>query len=336
MSLGANDQAISVKGLTKRYGDSTVVDHVSFEIGRREIFSLMGPNGAGKTTIIRMLTTAASITDGSAAVAGKDVRTNPAAVRNVIGIVPQEMTLDNELKGIENLLLAAKLHHVKDATAKNRAQDLLKLVELEDSADKRVSTYSGGMKRRMQLITALIHEPQIIFLDEPTVGLDIQTRTKIWDYLKRLNREEELTIFMTTHYLEEADYLSNRIAIMDHGIIKVFGSPSELKQSLHGDILTIEVSDGADLTEFFKKNEGTSEVSRTANAYRMKVSKVEEVLPSIINGIAARGFRIKKTSFNEPTMDEVFLEVTGRSMRDAQEEMFVQKDQINGQKGDRK
>ena len=233
MPVSQDGPSVSVRQLTKRYGENTVVDHISFDIGQHEIFSLLGPNGAGKTTAIRMLTTAASITEGSALVAGRDIRTDPAAVGSAIGILPQ-MTLDNELKRDRNLMLAAKLHHVDDKTARERGRDLLQLVELEVFADKRVNTYSGGMKRRLQLITALIHEPQIIFLDEPTVGLDIQTRTRIWEYLQQLNRDKELTIFMTTHYLEEADHLSDRIAIMDHGAIKVSGSPSELKQSLRG------------------------------------------------------------------------------------------------------
>ncbi len=191
-----------------------------------------------------MLTTVASISDGGAAVAGHDLKQSPAAVRRSIGVVPQEVTLDNELKGIENLLLAAKLHHVPNSVARSRACDLLQLVELENFAEKRVGAYAGGMKRRLQLVTALIHKPEVLFMDEPTVGLDIQTRTSIWNYLKRLNKEEALTIFMTTHYLEEADYLADRIAIMDHGAIKVSGSPAELKENLHGDILALEVVNG--------------------------------------------------------------------------------------------
>ena len=315
----AKDWTISVKDLTKKYGSQTAVDHVSFEVGRGEIFSLLGPNGAGKTTTIKMLTTIASITEGSATVAGYDLKRNPGSVRSAIGIVPQEVTLDNELQGIENLLLAASLHHVPGRIARNRASELIKLVELEASASKRVSTYSGGMKRRLQLIIALIHKPEVLFLDEPTVGLDIQTRTRIWDYLQRLNKEDGLTIFMTTHYLEEADYLSHKVAIMDHGTIKVSGSPAELKESLHGDILTLKVTDGEDLTDFLKKIDGVVEVTRNGTAYRVKLPKVETALPAIFTGIAARGLEIKETSFSKPALDQVFLEVTGRSMRDAEE-----------------
>ena len=298
----------------------TAVDHVSLKVGEGDVFSLLGPNGAGKTTMISMLTTIAAIDEGSAMVAGKDVKSSPGEVRNCIGVLPQEVTLDNELKGIENLLFAAKLHHVPDNVAKSRAKELLHLVELDRSADKRVSTYSGGMKRRLQLISALIHEPKILFLDEPTVGLDIQTRTKIWDYIQRLNKQNKLTIFMTTHYLEEADYLSNNVAIMDQGSIKVSGSPAILKEGLQGDILTIELSDGStDLTDFLGRLDTVSSVTRSGSGYRLKLPKVETALPEIITGIASKGLKIKATSFTKPTLDQVFLEVTGRSMRDSED-----------------
>jgi ABC-2 type transport system ATP-binding protein len=312
---------IQVNSLTKRYRDVTAVDHVSLDVGEGEIFSLLGPNGAGKTTMINMLTTIVAVDEGNAVVAGHDVKTKPGDVRNCIGVLPQEVTLDGELKGIENLLFSAKLHHVPDNTAKSRTIELLKLVELENAADKRVSTYSGGMKRRLQLIAALIHEPKILFLDEPTVGLDIQTRTRIWDYIKHLNEQNKLTIFMTTHYLEEADYLSGKVAIMDHGIIKISGSPTELKESLHGDILTFEVAEGtSDLTDFLGGLDTVKDVTRSGTGYRLKLPNVETALPEIITGIASKGLKIKATSFSKPTLDQVFLEVTGRSMRDSQEQ----------------
>ncbi len=182
---------IEAADLTKTYPPSTrAVDGISFSVAEGETYGFLGPNGAGKTTTIRMLATLASMTKGSATVTGYDVRNSPAAVRGSIGMVPQEITLDNELKESENLLLAAKLHHAPSSEAWNRARELLQLVELEDAAEKRVSTYSRGMKRRLQLITALIHKPQVLFLDEPTLGLDIQTRIRIWDYLQQLIREE--------------------------------------------------------------------------------------------------------------------------------------------------
>jgi ABC-2 type transport system ATP-binding protein len=312
---------IEVDGLTKAYDPSTiVVDHVSFAVGEGEVFSLLGPNGAGKTTTIRMLTTLTAVTEGTAAVGGHDVKRDPKAVRGIIGVVPQDVTLDNELKGIENLLLAAKLQHVPDSAAKKRAMDLLELVELAGFSDKRVSTYSGGMKRRLQLIAALVHMPKILFLDEPTVGLDVQTRTKIWDYITRLNKEQGVTIFMTTHYLEEADRLSDVVAIMDRGTIKLEGTPGELKNTLHGDVLTITVADGGeDLTGFLKSIPQVTEVTRNAMSYRLKLPKVESALPEIITTVASKGLKITETSFTKPTLDQVFLEITGRSLRDADE-----------------
>jgi ABC-2 type transport system ATP-binding protein len=263
-----------------------------------------------------MLNTLASITEGKATVDGKDVSKNPASVRGVIGVVPQELTADDELKGIENLLLSARLHHVPRGEAHKRADDLLRLVDLENSAERRVKTYSGGMRRRLQLAIGLIHTPKILFLDEPTLGLDIQTRTKMWEYLSRLNREEGITIFMTTHYLEEADSLCRRIAILDHGVIKVSGSPSELKERLGGDILTIEISEGPDITDFLKGIPDVSDVSRRDQTYRIKLPKTEKALPAIVDGVTRKGLQIKEIAFTKPTLDQVFLEITGKSMRD--------------------
>ena len=182
-----------------------------------------------------------------------------------------------------------------------------------------MTTYSGGMKRRLQLVTALIHAPRVLFLDEPTVGLDIQTRTRIWDYIQQLNRDQGLTIFMTTHYLEEADQLSDTVAIMDHGTVKVSGTPVELKELVHGDVLTVAVEDGGeDLTEFLRAFPNVTEVTRSRDSYRMKLPNVESALPAIITAIASQDLRIRETSFTKPTLDQVFLEVTGRSMRDAE------------------
>jgi len=313
-------KAIEAQGLTKVFPPSLrAVDGVSFAVNEGEIFGFLGPNGAGKTTTMRILCTLASVTEGKALVAGHDVSEDSAAVRDSIGVVPQEMTLDNELKGIENLMLSARLHHVPKATALERSRDLLHLVELEAASQRPVKTYSGGMKRRLQLITALIHQPKVLFLDEPTAGLDIQTRTRLWDYLRRLNRDG-LTIFLTTHYLEEADLLSHQVAIMDHGRIVASGSPEALKESLGGDILTLRIDDGGrDFTASLEKMDGVSEVTRTGDAYRLKLKGLETALPSIISDIAAKGLKISETSFTKPTMDQVFLEVTGRSMRDAEE-----------------
>ena len=206
-----NLNAIEVNSLSKIF-DKTVkaVDSVSFDVKEGEIFGFLGPNGAGKTTTIKVLTTLLRPTTGKVSIATFDVLKSPDSVRKSIGIVPQALTLDDDLKGITNLLLAAKLYHVPDQLAKERANHLLEMVNLKDAANRNVNTYSGGMRKRLELIIGLIHEPKILFLDEPTLGLDIQTRSVIWDYLKNLNKEKGLTIFITTHYLEEADYLCDR------------------------------------------------------------------------------------------------------------------------------
>ena len=220
---------IEAAGLTKVYGGKVrAVDKVSFTVEEGEVFGLLGPNGAGKTTTIKMLNTLASITEGHATVAGHDVAKEPGAVRKSIGGVPQELTADDELSGRENMVLMANLHQVWRSSANSRIDALLGLVDLQDAAGRKVKTYSGGMRRRLQLVMGLLHEPRVLFLDEPTLGLDVQTRTKMWQYIKQLNKEKGLTVFMTTHYLDEADSLCDRIAIIDHGTIRVSGSPAEL------------------------------------------------------------------------------------------------------------
>ena len=310
---------VQAVNLTKKFGEKTAVDHVSFDVAEGELFGFLGPNGAGKTTTIRMLTTLASISEGNAIVAGFDVAKDPGAVRASIGVVPQELTADDELKGIENVLLSAKLHHIPNDAARRKARYLFKLVDLESSAEKRVKTYSGGMRRRLQLAMGLIHNPKILFLDEPSLGLDVQTRQRMWDDIRQLNHDDGITVFMTTHYLEEADLLCDRVAIVDNGIIKVSGPPSELKEKLGGDILSIEVKDGPDLTGFLHDVPDVLEVSKVNHTYRIKIPQVEKALPEIVEGVALRGLKISDISFTKPTLDQVFLELTGRKIRDTEE-----------------
>jgi ABC-2 type transport system ATP-binding protein len=308
---------IEAEHLTKVYkGKVKAVDDISFSVEEGEIFGFLGPNGAGKTTTIKMLNTVAAITSGKATVAGQDVSKHPGAVRDVIGVVPQELTADDELQGLENILLSARLHHVRGDEAKKRAHELLALVDLEASANRRVKTYSGGMRRRLQLAIGLVHTPKVLFLDEPTLGLDVQTRTNMWEYMKRLNKEKGLTVFMTTHYLEEADGLCDRIAIIDHGVIKASGSPSQLKEKVGGDVLNIELTAGPDITGFLKGIPDVSDVVRIDQAYRIKLPKTERALPAIVEGVTKKGLEIKEISFTKPTLDEVFLDITGKSMRD--------------------
>ena len=200
-------------------------------------------------------------------------------------------------------------------------QSYLQLVDLQGSAEKKVKTYSGGMKRRLQLAMGLIHDPRVLFLDEPSLGLDIQTRSKMWEYLRKLNSENGVTIFMTTHYLEEADALCDRVAIIDGGAIKVAGSPSELKTMLGGDLLSIQVSEGPDITRFLEEVQGVKEVRKLENsAYQVKIPHVEKALPEIVEGVSERGLKITDISFSRPTLDQVFLQVTGRKLRDGDSE----------------
>ena len=312
------DKIIEAESLTKVYrGKVKAVDHISFSVKEGEVFGFLGPNGAGKTTTIKMLNTLASITEGRASVAGHDVTRSPGQVRDSIGVVPQELTADDELSGLENMVLMAKLHHISGGTAKSKSKDLLQLVDLSDAASRKVKTYSGGMRRRLQLVMGLSHEPKVLFLDEPTLGLDVQTRSKMWDYIKKLNKDKGLTVFMTTHYLEEADSLCDRIAIIDHGTIKISGSPTQLKETVGGDIVTLTLSDGTeDLTGFFQNIEGVKEVTKTDSVYRIKLPKTEKALPAIVEGLVRKQLQIKEISFTKPTLDQVFLEVTGKSMRD--------------------
>ena len=309
---------IEAAGLTKVYGGKVrAVDKVSFTVEEGEVFGLLGPNGAGKTTTIKMLNTLASITEGHATVAGHDVAKEPGAVRKSIGVVPQELTADDELSGRENMVLMANLHQVWRASANSRIDALLGLVDLQDAAGRKVKTYSGGMRRRLQLVMGLLHEPRVLFLDEPTLGLDVQTRTKMWQYIKQLNKEKGLTVFMTTHYLDEADSLCDRIAIIDHGTIRVSGSPAELKEAHGGDIITLTLSDDKeDLTSFLSGIKGVQEVTRDGRVYRIRLPRTGKVLPSIMAGVVQKEAEIEDISFSKPTLDQVFLDVVGKSMRD--------------------
>lgn len=314
------DEVIRAENLTKVFNRNLVaVDHITFNVREGEIFGFLGPNGAGKTTTINMLITVLKPTEGTASVMGFDVVKQANEVRKVIGVVPQEYTADEDLTGYENIMLCADLYGVPRDIAKKRALELLELVELTEFKDKRVETYSGGMRRRLELACGLINRPKVLFLDEPTLGLDVQTRAATWEYIRRLKDEYEMTIFMTTHYLEEADALCDRIAIIDHGKIIVAGSPSELKDSLGGDIITIAVRENADVTDIIKGVENVKEVRKENGAYRIKAVKGEAIAPLIIEALRREGYTVTRLSLTEPTLDEVYLGYTGRAIRDTEE-----------------
>ena len=312
-------EVIRVKNLSKIFKKNIIaINEVSFTVKEGEIFGFLGPNGAGKTTTIKVLTTLLKPTKGEVSVASFDVEKESDAVRSSIGIVPQALTLDDDLKGITNLMISAKLYHVPDKIAKERAKDLLNLVGLTDAADREVNTYSGGMRKRLELIIGLVHEPKILFLDEPTLGLDIQTRSVIWKYLKNLNKEKGLTIFITTHYLEEADFLCDRIGIIDQGKILVENSPSELKEKLGGDIIEIMVDEVNDIKKELEEQNIVKKVDINEQNLRIEVEKGDTALPIILEICNSKGISVKRASLTRPSLDEVFLKYTGKSLRDAE------------------
>jgi len=322
--------AIVVEGLTKVFNKNLVaVDHVNFTVKEGEIFGFLGPNGAGKTTTINMLITVLKPTEGKALVCGFDILKEASKVRNCIGVVPQEYTADEDLTGFENIILCADLYGIPREISKKRAEELLELVELTKFKDKQVATYSGGMRRRLELACGLINRPRVFFLDEPTLGLDVQTRAATWNYIRLLKKEFSMTIFMTTHYLEEADMLCDRIAIIDHGKIVTIGTPNELKEGLGGDIMTLSIEDAnTDISAIIEKIPRVKEVKKQDGSYRIKVEDGEETAPIIIEALRTKGHKVTKLSLTKPTLDEVYLEYTGKTMREEEEtkeSFFAQK-----------
>jgi len=312
---------VEANNLTKRFGTLVAVDHVSFSVEESEIFGFLGPNGAGKTTTINMLTTLLNPTEGSAKVGGFDVKKQDAEVRGIIGLVPQDLTVDEDLTGMENMMLQAKLYHVPTKVAKERIAEALGLVGLTDSANRKVETYSGGMRKRLELAEGLIHRPKVLFLDEPTLGLDVQTRVVIWEYIKKLRDEQRITMFLTTHYMEEADILCDRIAIIDQGKIVALDTPQNLKDSLGGDIIELEFNIKTDdHTKTLNSLPQVKEVKKIGDMYRIKVSKGEKALPEIIENMLKMNLRINRVLLVKPTLDQVYLEYTGRSLRETQGE----------------
>ena len=315
-----SEDVIKTEKLTKIFnGNLVAVDHIDFSVKSGEIFGFLGPNGAGKTTTINMLITILKPTEGEASVLGYSTAKEANAVRNIIGVVPQEFTADEDLTGYENILLCADLYGIRRNVSKKRANELLKLVELTAFKDKKVQTYSGGMRRRLELASGLINRPKVLFLDEPTLGLDVQTRAATWDYVRMLKKEFGMTLFMTTHYLEEADALCDRIAIIDHGKIIVVGTPSELKESLGGDIITLSIKQDVDITNIITKIKRVKEVKKENGLYMVKSESGEVTAPLIIEALRKKGYAVTKLSLTKPTLNEVYLQYTGRSLRDAEE-----------------
>lgn len=312
------DPAVQTLEITKRFGELTAVDRIDLTIDPREIFGLIGPNGAGKTTLIRMLTTVFQPTAGTAKVAGFDIRRNSNEVRQNIGVVSQAMTLDVELTAMENMKLYAKYYGVPSQIRDERIKELLDVVGLADRADFTTGSYSGGMKRRLELVRSLIHRPRILFLDEPTTGLDPQARNAVWDYLRKIHKDQDITIVLTTHYLDEAEALCDRVAIVDYGKLVALGTPDELKRKvMGGDVVEAEFGNLPD--KAYKALEGAKfvlQVKRRESTLTILVKSGAEAVPRIVELIGENGGKIRTITLREPTLDDVFLHFTGRSIRE--------------------
>lgn len=302
---------IEVENLRKVFGSLVAVDNISFTVEEGEVFGFLGPNGAGKSTTIKILCTLLRPTSGQAWLAGYDVVRNPDAVRRSIGIVFQENSLDDRLTAQENLYLHGLLYGVPRQLLKRRMNEVLDLVGLSGRQRDIVRTFSGGMRRRLEIARGLLHQPRILFLDEPTVGLDPQTRKAIWEYIQRLRRERNITIFMTTHYMDEAENC-DRIAVIDYGRIQALDTPDNLKHQVGGDVLIIVPIDGADLVPIIAERYGLK-AQVSDEGLRLKVSNGAAFIPHLAAEL--RG-QIKSINLRRPTLDDVFLHLTGRAIRE--------------------
>jgi ABC-2 type transport system ATP-binding protein len=306
---------IKTNNLKKNFDDLTAVNTISFSVKKGEIFGFLGPNGAGKTTTIKMLTTLLHPTKGTAEIVGFDIIDARDKVRQNIGVVFQEPALDIELTGGENLEYHARMYGLNRNKRKTRIDDVLNLVDLEDKKNILVKNYSGGMKRRLEIARGLMHYPTVLFLDEPTLGLDAQTRRAIWNYIRKMNKEEGTTIFLTTHYMDEADFLCDRIGIIDHGSILVIDSVTNLKNSVGNDVITLSCSDMVKLVNRLEEESWIKNIEQHDLFVTLGVEKGEEKIPVIIEIAQSLNIRIKSISVRKPTLDDVFLHFTGRTMR---------------------
>ncbi|WP_255149656.1 ABC transporter ATP-binding protein [Halorarius halobius] len=311
--------AIEVAGLTKRYGEVTAVDDLTLDVEAGELFGLLGPNGAGKTTLVNTLCTLTRPTAGTAAVAGHDVRAAPAQVREAIGVVFQEPALDEELTGVENLRFHARLYGITGDRRRDRIEEVLALVDLGDRRDEKVGDYSGGMARRLELARGLLHEPEVLFLDEPTVGLDAGTRKDVREYVAALNDRTGVTVVLTTHYMEEADALCDRIAIVDRGRVVACDAPAALKRGLGGDAVSLAVSDGAAVAARVREFPWVESVADAGDGFRVVVDDGERRVPALVVA-AGEVADVTGVSVEAPTLERVFLELTGRPVARVREE----------------
>ncbi len=304
-------ETIEVQGLSKQFGALTAVDGVSFTVGRGEVFGFLGPNGAGKTTTISMLCTLLRPTAGRAWVNGFDIVTQPREVRRSIGLTFQDPSLDVQLTGMENMQFHSFIYDIPRQDAKRRTEELLNMVELWDRRHDLVRGYSGGMRRRLEIARGLLHQPRVLFLDEPTLGLDPQTRDHIWTYILNLRQREQVTIFLTTHYMDEAENC-DRIAIIDQGQIVALDTPSNLKALVRGDIVDLRSSNEEETARQVESLFGLS-VKREKGQLSLEVPNGEEFIPQFVR---AMGPEIQSIGLRRPTLDDVFIKLTGRAIRD--------------------
>ncbi len=316
--------AIQVENLVMTYGDGTkAVKGISFGVDEGEFFGFLGPNGAGKSTTIKILTTLLRKTSGSVKVAGHDVEHDAQTIRKLIGVQMQDTVIDEDLTGRENLMLQGHLQSLHGEDLRTRVNELLKIVDLEGAANKRAAYYSGGMKKRLDLASTLVHQPRLLFLDEPTTGLDPQTRATVWSYLKQLNQEQGITIFITTQYLEEVDRLCRRLAILDHGEIVAKGSPAELKQEIGADAITLGFGNGTTGNGTAREKAkqiltGLSGVTNIVDADGGVVVYAKNggfMVPDIVRAFDGANIRLSSIGVSTPTLDDVFLKHTGRRIR---------------------
>jgi ABC-2 type transport system ATP-binding protein len=308
--------AIVVEDLHKRYKDVQALDGVTFSVRDGEVFGLLGPNGAGKSTTVRTLTTLTQPDSGRALVVGEDVVKHPARVRRAIGYVAQDSGVDWEATGRENMMLQGRIHGMAGAQLRKRVDELLELVGLRDAADRVARGYSGGMKRRLDIAIGLVHQPRVLFLDEPTTGLDPEARAAMWEEVERLAAAESLTILLTTHYLEEADRLAERVAIVSRGKVVVEGTPDDLKSNLRGELVTVELGDVdgrvENAAQLVRDLEGAHEVSVDGRLVRARVPNGASAIPSILGALDANGFPVTSVTTQRPSLDDVYLHYTGR------------------------
>jgi ABC-2 type transport system ATP-binding protein len=310
-------KAIEVKNLTRTFGHVVAVDHISFEVDEGEIFGFLGANGAGKTTTIMMLTTALNPTSGNATVCGHDIVKDRNELRKYMAVVFEELSLDTDLTARENLDFHARMYHIPRRVREERVSRALGLVGLKGKQNMLVKHYSGGMQRRLEIARAMINEPRILFLDEPTLGLDVQTRRMLWDYARKLNRESGTTVLLTTHYVEEADYLCDRLAILEQGKILVTDTPEGLKSSLGDSLLSVKLLQGADgLAKLLREVNWVKEVNQRDGWLDLSVESGETKIPEVARLAKEHGFAISSVSQHKPSLEDAFLHYVGRKLED--------------------